>query len=375
VVRSDLAEALKDGARTAPCTCRRLRGWLVVGEVALSAVLLSGAGVLIKSFIRHSAVDPGFRPEDVLAVRIQRQKNQERFASDVLEPAATLPGVVAVQFANDGPGRGAEPHRDGSALPRPTGLHMACHRVATRDYFHVVGMQLIRGRSFTAADTRDRPRVTVVNEAFARKAWPGQDGVVADAKCVGLADESFPEMFFSMEQGSASSGMTFVLRVAQEPESLAGAIRRVIRDVDRDQPVTSIGTLQTLVAESTAPQRVTILLSGIFGLLALVLAGTGPYGLVSQRTHEIGVRMAPGAPAGRVVQLIVGESLVTTLAGLALGLQAAVAFGRVLSGLLFRRVRTTLACPWRSRSSLWQPASPQLQRATEIDRLSVLRCN
>ncbi len=409
VARPDLVEALKDGARTLPRSGRRLRRWLVIGEVALSVVLLAGAGVLIKSFIRLSAVDPGFHPEGVLAVRLQRQNNQAPFVSDVLQRAAALPGVVSVGAVSNLPMTGLEWGQNLTVTDRPfrgeQDYIWACHRVASRDYFRVIGMRLMKGRSFTTADTRDRPRVAVVNEAFASKAWPGQDavgkqfrigdfpkyagspvmviGVVADAKFVGPGDEAFPEMFFSIEQGGATSGMTFVLRAAQEPQFLAAAMRGVIRSIDPNQPVTKIETVETLVAESTAPQRVTMLLGGIFGLLALVLAGTGLYGMisysVSQRTHDIGVRMALGAPQGSVVRLVVGEALQLTMAGLTLGLLAAIAFGRVLSGLLFQvsphdpliLIGVSVAFVIIALAASYPPA----QRAAETDPLSALRCN
>jgi putative ABC transport system permease protein len=364
--------------------------------------------VLFKSFMRLSAVDPGFRPEGVLAVRIQRQDNQAQFAADVLERAAALPGVLAAGAVSNLPMTGLEWGQNLTVTDRPfrgeQDYIWACHRVASRDYFHVIGMRLMKGRSFSAADTRDGPRVAVVNEAFARKAWPGQDtvgkqfrigdfpkyagspvtviGVVADAKFLGLGDETFPEMFFSMDQGGATSGMTFVLRAPQDPQSLAAAIRRVIRGVDPDQPVTRIETLETLVAESAAPQHVTTLLGGIFGLLAVVLAGTGLYGTVSysvsQRTHDIGVRMALGAPQGSVVWLVVAQALELALVGLAVGLVTTITLGRVLGGLLFQvsphdpliLIGVSVAFVIIALAASYAPA----KRAAETDPLSALRC-
>ncbi len=363
----DLVQSLKEGARMQAGAGRgRLRGWLVILEVALSVVLLAGAGVLIKSFVRLSSVNPGFRAANVLTVRILRQRQQAQFCSAVLERAATAPGVVAAGAASNLPMTGQDWGQNFTVEDRPfrgdQDYVWACHRVASGDYFRAIGMRLLKGRLFSTGDTRDRPTVAVINEAFAKKAWPNEDpvgkrfrigdypehagppiaviGVVGDAKYLGLADEPFPEMFFSMDQGGATNGMTFVFRTAQDPLNLVATIRSIIRAIDPDQPIMKVGTLETLVAESVAPQRLTMLLGGIFAALALVLAGTGLYGVVSysvaQRTHEMGVRMALGARGKEVVRLVVGQALALTLAGTAVGLAAALAFGRVLGSLLFR---------------------------------------
>jgi putative ABC transport system permease protein len=281
----------------------------------------------------------------------------------------------------------------------------ATHRIASQEYFHTMGMRLLNGRSFGVADTRDTPRVSVINETFARKAWPTENpigkrfrigdypkyagdpitviGVVADAKYMGLADESWPEMFFSMDQEGALNHMTFVFRAAQDPRGLLGTVRGVIHSIDPNQPITKATTLETLVFESAAPQRLTTLVGSLFGILALVLAGTGLYGMVSysvsQRRHEIGVRMAMGAPRGRVVRLVVGQALKLTLVGLAVGLLAAISLGRLLSGLLFQvsprdpliLVGVSVAFAVIALAASYLPA----RRAAETDPLSALRCN
>jgi len=365
-VSPDLVQSLKEGARVpAGAGRRRLRGWLVIFEVALSVVLLAGAGVLIKSFTRLMAVNPGFRPESVLTVRIQRQRFQEQFCSQVLDRAAAVPGVLAAGAASNLPMTGQDWGQnltvDGRPFRGDQDYVWACHRVASLDYFRTIGLRLLIGRLFSAGDTRDRPPVAVINEAFAKKAWPDENpvgkrfrigdypehasdpiaviGVVSDAKYLGLADAPFPEMFFSMSQGGATNGMTFVFRTTQDPYALAGRVRGIIRAIDPNQPITKVSTLETLVAESVAPQRLTMLVGSMFAALALVLAGTGLYGVISysvaQRTHEIGVRMALGAPHNRVIRLVVAQGLELTLVGLALGLAAALAFGQLLAGLLF----------------------------------------
>ena len=363
---TDLMQALKQGGPAhSGGTPRRLRGALVIFEVALSVTLLTGAGTLIKSFQRLSAVNPGFLPEGALTVRIQRQRYQLEFCRRLLERAGAFPGVTAAAAVSNLPMTGQDWGQNLTVMGRPfrgdQDYVWACHRVTSPGYFQTMGMRLVRGRTFHTEDTRDRQRVAVINEAFARKAWPQEDavgkrfrigdlehqgapieviGVVADARYLGPADEPYPEMFFSTEQDGATNGMTFVFRTAGDPRGLIGGVRAAIREIDPNQPVTKVGTLEGLVAESSAPQRVTTILSFIFGVLALVLAGTGLYGVVSysvaQRTHEIGVRMALGAPYRRVIRLVVVEGLALTAAGLALGLAAAVALARLLQGLLFQ---------------------------------------
>jgi len=362
--RFDLAQSLKEGG-PAGAGRGRIRGWLVILEVALSVVLLAGAGVLIKSFVRLSAVNPGFRPESVLTVRIQRQRNGMQFCSQVLERASAIPGVLTAGAASNLPMTGQDWGQNLTVEGRPfrgdQDYVWACHRVATLNYFRTVGMRLLKGRSFSMEDTRERPHVAVVNEAFAKKAWPNEDpvgkrfrigdypkysgnpiaviGVVSDAKYLGLAEEPFPEMFFFMDQEGAASGMTFVFRTARDPHGVIGAVRDIVRTADRNQPITKVSTLETLVGESVAPQRLTMLLGGIFAALALVLASTGLYGVISysvvQRTHEIGIRIALGAPNRRVVGLVVAQGMELTLVGVALGLGSALAAGRLLVGLLF----------------------------------------
>ncbi len=407
--RLDLVQSLKEGGHTrTPAGERRVRGWLVIFEVALSVVLLASAGVLIKSFVRLSAVDPGFRPEGVLTVRIQRQRYQEKFCSEVLERASAVPGVVAAGAASNLPMTGQDWGQNLTVEGRP--FHgdqdyvWACHRVASLNYFRTMGMRLLKGRLFDAADRGDRPRVAVINETFAKKAWTNEDpvgkrfrigdypksagepiaviGVVADAKYLGLAEEAFPEMFFFMDQDGATNGMTFVFRTAGDPHALIGTVRGIIRGIDADQPITKVSELETLVAESAAPQHLTMILGGIFGVLALVLAGTGLYGVVSysvaQRRHEIGVRMALGAPHAQVVRLVVMQGMKLTLSGLALGLAAALGIGRLLSNLLFQvspqdpaiLVGVCVVFVAIALAASYAPA----RRAAATDPLEALRC-
>jgi putative ABC transport system permease protein len=405
----NLVRSLKEGARTgAGGRPGRTRGVLVICEVALSVVLLAGAGVLIKSFVRLSAVDPGFRPEGVLTVRIQRQHNQGRFSSEVLERARSVPGILDAGAASNLPMTGQDWGQNLTVEGRPfrgeQDYIWACHRVVSWDYFRTVGMRVLKGRSFAASEGLSGPRAVVVNETFAKKAWPNEDpigrrfrigdypkhagepiavlGVVADAKYMSLADEAFPEMFFSMEREGPTNGVTFVFRTPGDPFSLIPSVRAIIRSIDPDQPITKVSELETLVAESSAPQRIIVLLGGIFGMLAVTLAGTGLYGVVSysvaQRRHEIGVRMALGASPASVARLVVLQGLTLTLSGLSLGLAGALALGRLLNSLLFQSsphdplVLFAVAIGFAAiaLAASFVPA----RRAAAIDPGSTLRC-
>ena len=409
-VRPDLAQSLKDGGLAQTGLGRmRVGSWLVIVEVALAAVLVTGAGTLIKSFIRLAAVDPGFRPESVLTVRIQRQRYQAKFCDDLLARAGAVPGVVAAGAVSNLPMTGQDWSQNLTVEDRPfrgdRDYVWACHRVASLEYFRAIGMRLLAGRVFDRTDTRDRPHVVVINEAFAKKAWPNENavgkrfrigdyhpdrtnppyeviGVVADARYSGLADQPYPEMFFCVNQEGATNGMTFVFRTARDPRTLTGAIRGIVRSLDADQPIAKVSTLETLVAESVAPQRLTMLLGGIFAVLALVLAGTGLYGVISysavQRTHEIGIRMAIGAPVGRVVRLVIMQGLGLAASGLIAGVAAILVLGRLLAGLLFDvspRDPWILAggCAVLGGIALAASYIPA-RRAAKTDPLEALRC-
>ena len=405
----DLTQPLKESVGTSIGRARgRMGRSLMVAEVALSVLLLSGAGVLTKSFVRLMSVRPGFQPENVLTVRVDRVRSEAEFCLRVVDGIGALPGVRAVGAASNLPMTGQDWGQNLTVEGRPfrgdADYVWACHRVVTRGYFHAIGMRLLAGRLFGAADTRDRPEAAVINQTFADKAWPNEDpigkrfrigdypkfandpvtviGVVADAKYRGLADDPYPEMFFSMEKDGAIHNTTFVIRAARNPTALAGSVRAIIQGIDADQPITAVGTLDDLIGRSVAPQRLTMLLGTMFSLLAMMLAGTGLYGVisysVSQRRQEIGIRMALGAVRGQVMRLVLAQGLGLAISGVGAGIVGTLVLGQYLNGLLFQvtaRDPLILAGVGGLVLAIAAVASYfPARRAVEEDPMAALRC-
>jgi putative ABC transport system permease protein len=366
--KTDFVESLKEGGRSGQGLARsRLRGALVVGEVALTLVLLVGAGLLLKSFGRLLAVDPGLDPRNVLTMDVAlppaKYAEPQRitaFYERLLQEAAALPGVQAAGAVSVLPLAGDDNSNfvqiEGRA-PLPPGQALrAGRRNVTADYFRALAIPVRRGRAFTPADTAEAQRVLVINEAMARSFFAGEDpvgkrvrtgdkspwvevvGVVGDVRHRGLDVDTRPEMFFPQLQ-TPSRRMTLVVRAAGDPEALAGPLRERVRDIDRDQPVGNVKTMESWLSESVASRRFSAALLGVFAALAAGLAALGLYGVVSysvaQRTHEIGLRMALGAQGRDVLRLVIGQGMALTLVGTAVGVAAALALTRVMSGLLF----------------------------------------
>lgn len=335
----------------------RMRQWLVVSEVALSAVLLVGAGLLIKSFVRLLDLDFGFRPENVVTATLAHIKpNGDQFYRSVLDRVATLPGVHAAAAANFIPVNtlnwGQDVYAEGAA-PRPAGDFIwAGHRSVSLGYFSAIGIRLLRGRGFAEQDAESS--VSIINAKMARTFWPDQDpigrrfkigvyserwisviGVVADVKYFGLEDEAIPEMYFL----EFMPRMTLVIRADRDAAGLAAAIRGAVRSVDLDQPVSDIRTMGDIISESTAPRRLTMLLTGLFTAIAVLLAGVGLYGLISysvaRRSHEFGVRMAIGAQRSDILRGVLTGGLLLWVMGASAGLAGAWALARVMQSALF----------------------------------------
>ncbi|HYL85920.1 MAG TPA: ABC transporter permease [Candidatus Angelobacter sp.] len=357
----DLNEGLKEGPRSpvASIGTRSFRAALVVGEVALAAVLLTGAALVIQSFVRLSAVSLGFDSENVLTVDLARTKQGENaFYSEVLERLSSQPQVRAAGAINFKPLSGTGWSQDISIEgrpPRPRGDSIwAAHRQVSLGYFRAMGIPLLKGRSF--APTDQGKNVAVISETMARRYWPGEDpigkrfgvncsekpcdwksivGVVGEVKELSAAAEPVTAMYFL----ETTSEMTLVIRAAQDPTNLIADVRSIIHSVDPDQPIAAIRTMSNIVSESIAPQRLIMLIAGLFAVLALLLAMIGLYGVIShsvaQRNHEFGIRMAVGAAKGDILQLIVTQGFSLAMTGIIAGIVGSLALRRILASLLF----------------------------------------
>ncbi|HWT02781.1 MAG TPA: ABC transporter permease [Pyrinomonadaceae bacterium] len=367
--KTGLGEPLKEGGRSSTEGARRnsLRGLLVVSEVALSLMLLVGAGLLIKSFVRLLRTDPGYQTERVLTASLSLSKTkypepeqQAAAYQQVLRRVAALPGVEAAGAASLLPLGGRDSYNvfqiEGRA-PFAAGQGPNVRsQVVSPDYFRAMGIQLRRGRSFTEGDTKDSRQVVIINEAFARRHFSGEDpvaerlvigdeppreivGVVGSVRHRGLEEEPQPEFYVSYLQAPRSR-LSLVVRAASiDPAKLADAVRGAVREVEKDQLVGEVRTMDTLVAHSVAPRRFQMLLMGSFAAVALLLAGVGIYGVmayaVTQRRHEIGVRLALGAQRGDVIRLVVRQGMTPALLGAGIGLIGAFAGTRVIESLLY----------------------------------------
>lgn len=359
----------------------RARSLMVVSQVALCLTLMVAAGLMVKSFLRLHDVDPGFRSENVLTVgvdlptsRYSEDRQVAAFYGHLLERVRAVPGVRsagAVQFL---PLSGVDSSTgifiDGRPAPSPEENVKAHFRSVSQEYFPTMNIAVLNGRTFAEKDGPDAPRVAVINEAMARRFWPGEDpigkrvaldleamrffpdrapvldvaagmreivGVVADVRHSNLTQEPVPEMYVPHLQRPERS-MTLVIRTVSEPLSLVGAVRSEVEALDKDQAISDITTLSDLLSDSIAQPRFNVRLLSVFALLALLLSAVGIYGVtaysVTQRTHEIGIRLALGAQASDVLKLIVREGAVLAGIGSLLGVAAAWALTRFVASLL-----------------------------------------
>jgi putative ABC transport system permease protein len=380
--KPDLNQALKESVRGGAGGRRRLRETLVVIELALALVMLIGAGLLMNSFMKLQAVDPGFDPRNALAMTVSLAgasqyvgPAREVFYRRLTDRLTALPGVESVSAINHLPLAGDLWTRtltiEGRPLPPPgQGIEVA-FRVSRPGYFQTMGVPLRAGRDFTDRDTPDAPGVIILNETLARRHWPGEDpvgkrvrlseqrdnsrgpqwltvvGVVKDAKQISWTDAPFDEIYLPFQQspgyfeGTAGhyTSMTMVIRTTVEPQSLARIAEETARSLDRNLPVSGVSTMDQVIANTLWQQRFNLQLIGIFAALAMTLAAIGLYGVmsysVSQRTREVGLRMALGAGRRDVLKLVVGQGMKLALAGVALGLLASVALTRLMEKLLF----------------------------------------
>jgi len=374
--RFDLNESLKEGGRNAGQGSRnhRLRNAFVVTQVALALVLLVGAGLLIKSLNRLNSVEPGFDPNQLLTMRVSlpaRKYDTDpkvvNFFQRAVDQIGALPGVETAGAINyvpfGGPHSATRLQIEGQP-ELPPGQQLTTGIVVTdANYFEAMRIPLKRGRLFTAQEATEMRHVVVINEAFARENFPGQDplgrrvtinmkeenvpteiiGIVGDNKHKGLDVEIEPMAFWPHPE-LVDSSMTLVLRTRGEPTSVAAGARRVIQGLDPEQPIGEVNTMQGLMATSVARSRFNTILLAVFSVVALVMAAVGIYGVMSysvqQRTHELGIRLALGAQQRDVLQLIVKQGIVLGLIGVTTGLFASFGLTRLMASLLFEVTAT-----------------------------------
>ena len=386
--QSRVNESLSDGGRlsTSDAGSQRMRSALVVIEVALSVVLLVGAGLLIKSFFRLQQAEPGFKTESLLTVdlllshkKYTQARQIEAFFNRALEQLKTLPGVETAATMNGGPysnwGAGMPLVREGHSYRSDEMSGRGCHYLLTQgDYLAALGLPLVSGRNFTEQEMLNASPVVVINQAAADKFFPGENalgqrirlgspdnllppdapptekpgwltviGIVKNHRPIDLAMPYQPTTFLPMAQEARNArmlnAMTLMLRTSQDPTALISVVRQRIHELDPDQPILRIATVDARIADSLKPQRFNTLLMSLFAALALTLAVIGLYGVLAytvvQRTHEIGIRLALGAQSGNIIAMVMKQGLSLTLLGVALGLVGAVALTRLLERLLY----------------------------------------
>jgi predicted permease len=411
--RPDLNETLKEGGGTSSGGFRpqRLRHLLVIAEIALALVLLIGAGLMLKSFARMQQADLGFQPERLLRMglplnrfRPDQQPQKAAFLDEVLRRIAALPGAQAAAVANDlipPPWATGSPFTiEGRPAASPSEAPLAVNRAVSPGYFRALEIPLRAGRDFTERDTAEAPGLVIISQNLAERFWPGEDplgkrlrlggpqadgpwltiaGVAGDVRHP-LSPAPKPVIYRPLLQTSPAWVQVFA-RTAPDPASLIAAARKEIWAASSDQPISGVGTMEQMLAEYVAEPRFIMTLLSLFAGLALALAAVGIYGVmsyaVSQRTRELGIRLALGAQAGDIFRLVVGQGLALALIGVGIGLAAAFALTRLLTGFLVD-VRATDPATFAVIALLltvvaglacYLPA----RRATKVDPMTALR--
>lgn len=410
--RPNLNETLKEGGRggSEGRKRQRLRSTLVVVEIAMALVLLVCAGLLIKSFARLQGINPGFNPKNVLITSIglpqakYKEENQQvAFYNQLLAGISTLPGVQAAGVTQSLPLggdyilgfyiQGRPPYKPGEG---PSTNYYA----VSPDYFKAMGIPLLRGRIFNDRDVQGAPHVAIINETMAKRFFADEDpigkrihvtngpetfreivGIVGDVRQYGL-DRTAPLQTYEPYMQAPFSGVSVVVRTAGDPTNISAGVRGQVMTVDKDQPVSNIRTMDQIVSSSVADRRFSMLLLGVFAAVAMILAAVGIYGVmaysVSQRTHEIGIRLALGATARDVLRLVVGQGMVLAIVGVAVGVATSFAATRLISTMLFN-VSTTdavifIGIPLVLGAVALLACLIPARRATKVDPIVALRC-
>jgi predicted permease len=373
VSRSDVQDSIRETGRGASGSLRqaRFRQALIMVEVALSVVLLAGAGLLFRSFMRLQSVETGFMSEQVLTARLNpsgsnftQPADYVNFYSKVLEKLSTVPGVQDAAFINTlpldkGPTSGFRV--EGRPITTPDKWPSVNYRAVSPNYFKAMGIPVVQGRAYTERDTGNAPPVMIVNQQLVHEVFPDENpvgkritfgstdsnrqpiwfeivGVVANVRSLELREEPMAELYFSALQDSWPA-MSLVVRSSVEPSSLSASVRQVVNEVDKSVPVSSVQTMDHVVSESITQPRFNLFLLALFGSVAMLLSAAGIYGVtaytVTQRTHELGIRIALGAQVSDVLKIILGKGMAVIGVGLVIGLASAFALMRLLRSLLF----------------------------------------
>lgn len=409
--RVDLVEHMKEGQRGSSAGLRsRLRGLLVISQVALALVLLAGAGLLGQSFLRLIALRPGFNPDNLLTVQLFLTPMEKYKRDDVValyqratEEFRTIPGVQSVGATSAGPQFGGYEPVDvlveGQQAPSSGEYPHARFYNVGPDYFHTMQIPLLAGREVTDRDISGAPPIAIINQTMARRFFAGEDplgkrillvrekqaleivGVVGDVKRFEVNDAIEPEIYWPYMQRPRWATY-FVLRTDSGPTGIVAAVRSRVSALDKEALVTNVSTVNQMVSAALREPRFNTVLIGVFALLALLLASVGLYAVVSysvaQRTHEIGVRMAVGAGQADIFKLILGQGMILTLIGVAIGLAASFALTRVMLSMLFEISATdtltfagiSLLLTSVAMLACYIPA----RRATKVDPMVALRC-
>jgi putative ABC transport system permease protein len=376
VSRTNVYETLKEGGRGASESLgrNRLRGLLVVSEVALALLLMIGASLMIRSFFKLQGVDPGFNPEGLLTASIElpvsrysRPEQQIAFYRQLEERLERAPRVTAGMVSVlplSGRNQGMPLLVEGRPVTGPSDVPILYFRTVNTKYFQAMQIPLRKGRGFSERDVQGAPRVLIVNETMARRFWPNENpigkrvgtgapdewmvvvGVVGDVHHMSLAQEPDTEIFMPWAQNPRPD-MRLALRTSIDPLRFSPTLRQAVMELDRDQPVSRVASMEQNLAASVATKRFSTLLLGLFAALALVLAAIGIYGVVSfsvtRRRREMGIRMALGARRQDVLAMVVGQGTFLAISGVAIGLGAAFALTRVIRSLLYG---VTATDPW-----------------------------